>query len=110
MSIPHFAHESLGMSYQCYTTTDKSTQNPVTLCLWESLEYLNQFQPLTSQSFNTYNLSYLGLEKHLTVPTETHGNAINPTKSRKKKGGNHKANSSVFLMSFPSARAMTRLV
>ena len=31
----NFEHESLGAHYQCYTTTGKSAQNPVTLCLWE---------------------------------------------------------------------------
>ena len=38
-----------------------------------------------SINFNTYNSFYIGLEKHLTCSTETHGNVVFPHKVRKEK-------------------------
>ena len=111
-------HESPGTCYQCYTTTGKGTQNPITLCLWESLEYLHQFQHIPHNIFTTYNSFYLVLEKHLTISTETHSNVNPPSrtptpcppKTGKKKGGSQKVNSSGFLVSFPMNTAITRLI
>ena len=44
---------------------------------------LNQFQHIPHKIFTTYNSFYIFAEKHLTVSTETHGNAIFPHKVRK---------------------------
>ena len=76
MSISYSVHESLGTCYQCYTTTRKKHPFSDTLCPWESLGYLNQFQYIPHNVFTTCNLFYLVLEKHLTFSTETHGNVI----------------------------------
>ena len=51
-------HESPSMCYQCYKTTGKCTQNPVTLHPWESLENLNQFQCIPHNIFTTFNSFY----------------------------------------------------
>ena len=61
-------------------------QNPVTLCLWELLEYLNQFQFIPHNFFITYNSAYVVVENHLPSSTETHGNVIFSPTVKKEKG------------------------
>ena len=60
----------------------KMHTNSDTLHLWESLEYLIQFQCIPHTIFTTYNSFYSFLGKHLTFSTETHGNVISPHKVR----------------------------
>ena len=77
--------ESPGTCYQCYTTTGKSTQNPVPLHLWESLQYLNQFQCILTifSPHTTHSMHYW--KSTSLLPQKPMANAIFPHKVRKEK-------------------------
>ena len=60
--------------------------NSVTLCPWESLEYLNQFQCIPHNTLTTYNSSYVCSEKHLTTIPQKPMAMQFPQKSQKRKG------------------------
>ena len=90
-------HESLGTCYQSYATPSKSAHNSVTLHLWESLEYLNQFQWIPHNIITTYNSFHTGLEKILTYSTENSWQCNFPQQSQKNNyHGNQKGTHQAF--------------
>ena len=82
-------HESPGMYYQCYTTDDKNTQNPVTLHPWESLKYLNQFQCIPHILFHhiQFILSIVRKVPHFFHRNPWQGNPPPPPSQKRKSVG-----------------------
>ena len=81
---PHFSTETHRNVIPPHISCVNPWANSVTLPLWESLEYLNQFQSIPHNTFTTYNSFYILSEKHLIFSTETHRNVIPPPPQSKK--------------------------